>query len=453
VKPWLGRAVYAAATAVQGEYGVFRELERARSVHRMDAGMLRDRQAQRLAAVLDHALTTVPFYARHGLEAGSNPDPHKRLGQLPLLEKRVLQEEGAQLRASGYSGRTVTKSTGGSTGAPVQLVKNTDGIASEMATTWAALERYGVRLGDRSARFWGTPLTLRRRIRFRLADLAMNRIRFSAFDIDPPDLARYWERCLRFRPVWLYGYASLIHLFAEWIENAGHDGSRIGIKAVVGTSEPLNEMQRATVNRCFAAPVFDEYGCGEVGPIAYSCRLGSLHVMTDNVVLEVLDEESQPVPPGEAGEIVITDLTNYAMPLLRYRLGDRAIQGTGCECGLGFPVLQQVLGRIHDVVFTPRGRRWHGEKIDYLMSQVHGERGGFRQYQVIQRSESRLEVRLLTDEPIPDDLAATIREYVRDRLDGMEADVVRVSAIERSASGKIRVVRNDWLAESIQPHT
>jgi hypothetical protein len=111
-----------------------------------------------------------------------------------------------------------------------------------------------------------------------------------------------------------------------------------------------------------------------------------------------------------------------------------------------------VLGRIHDVVYTPAGRRWHGEKLDYLMSQLYGEFGGFRQYQVVQYSADALRFRLVADDEVSPELKQRIVDYVAERLDGMKADVVRVDRIERAASGKMRLVRNDWLPQSLQPH-
>jgi phenylacetate-CoA ligase len=452
--PALGRLAYTAATIALGEQRVFAYLREARGVRRLGTQALLDRQSSKLHELLTWLAREHPYYGTfvHARPSEGSVPALDRLHELPLLEKDVLQRDAERLITPDYKGRRISKSTGGSTGSPVRVVKDADGIAREMAASWAAMEDYGIGIGDRSVRFWGTPLKRSRRFRFWLTDMAMNRKRLSAFDLDPSDFERYWNTCRRFKPRWFYGYASLIHMFAEWIRDAGFDGKAIGLKAIVPTSEPLNPGQREVIRDVFGAQVFDEYGCGEVGAMAYACKLGRLHVVTENVVLEVLDEQLRPVEPGETGEVVVTDLTNHAMPLIRYRLGDRAVQGSTCECGNGFPVIERVLGRIHDVVYTPAGRRWHGEKIDYLMSQLYGEIGGFRQYQVVQDSASHLEIRLVTDDEIPNALKATIQDYVRDRLDGMTTTVVAVTRIERAASGKIRVVRNDWLPHGRQPH-
>lgn len=448
----LGRTIYRMATVVLGEGRVFRYLGEARIVRDLQAHARVERQSGKLRELLVWLSEHHPYYAQKLPESIASIDPMAALQSLPVLEKQTLQENGDILLTPGHRVRSITKSTGGSTGAPVRIIKDADGIAREMAATWAALESYGIRVGDRSARFWGTPLTFRRRLRFWLTDLAMNRIRLSAFDLEDEDFRAYWNRCKRFQPIWIYGYASLIHMFADWIERSGLDGSALGLRVVVPTSEPMNDHQRAQVARVFDAPVYDEYGCGEVGAIAYGCENGLLHVVTENLVVEIVDSDGRAVEPGEVGEVVVTDLTNRAMPLLRYRLGDRAVKGGPCGCGRGVPTIEKVLGRIHDVVFTPEGRRWHGEKIDYLMSQLYAEEGGFRQYQVVQESADTLRVCLVSEEGIPATLERKIKEYVADRLDGMHARVLRVDAIERASSGKIRLVRNDYLPGATQPH-
>lgn len=446
----LGLAAYCTATLALGQYRVFRHLRETRAAHWLPADKLEERQRVKLGRLLDWLREHNDYYGALLPDTTAQLNPMETLRTLPLLEQRTLQENGNALLTRGLRARLNRKSTGGSTGAPVTIIKDADGIAREMAGTWAAMEAYGLRVGDPAVRFWGTPLTARRRFRFLLSDIAMNRIRLSAFDLDEEDFRAYWRRTLRFRPVWMVGYASLLHMFAQWIASNGLDGSELGLRVVMPTSEPINDQQRAEVEAVFGVPTFDEYGAGEVGGIAYGCERGRLHVVTENVIVEVLDEHGNAVVPGEVGEIVVTDLTNRAMPLLRYRLGDRVTLAEGCDCGRDSQALENVLGRIHDVVYTPSGRRWHGEKIDYLMAQLFGEIGGFRQYQVIQENPDHLRVRLLTSDDISPVLQRRIEQYVADRLDGMSTEVERVESIERAPSGKIQVVKNDWLPQNRQ---
>lgn len=440
----LRELVFDIATSISGQHGWRSHYRTCKRLEAAGPKVVRDRQSQKLNDLLSFAADNVPHYqeALRTPRANDQQDPMAWLTDVPLLDKEVLQQHPERLHGR-LEGRTTIKSTGGSTGEPVALLKTAGGVAVERACTWFGLGWFGIAVGDPSVRFWGTPLTPPRRLRFKLADVAMNRIHVSAFALEESDLAEYYERIKRFQPHWFYGYATLIDLLAEWIEATGRDGTVLGLRAIVPTSEPLSEAQRERVTRVFGAPIQNEYGCGEVGAIAYECERGLLHTMTESVVVEVLTGDGRPAGPGEEGEVLVTDLNNYAMPLIRYRLGDQAVRGGDCKCGRPFPTLERVVGRVHDVVFTPAGKRWHGEKMDYLMSAVHQDVFPFRRYQVVQQETDLLEVRLVSEEPVPEAARRLIEEYVRDRLDGMRAHVRRVDRIERSPSGKLRLVKNE----------
>jgi phenylacetate-CoA ligase len=430
----------------RGESATWRLIEQKRTLERVGTKELAQHVEARLARMLHHAARNVPFYQRLWGEALllAEGGAFEMLSRLPFVSKRDLQDRAPEMRARGTLERVWTKTTGGSTAEPVTVWKNARGMAEERAATWAALAWSGLRPSDRVARFWSTPLTTASRRRFRFADIAMNRIRLSAFDLTDEDLAQHWRNCLEFRPSWLYGYSSMIDLLARWVEDHGEDGRALRLTAVIPTSEPLDDAQRERMTRVFGCTVQNEYGCGEVGAIAYDCERGLLHVMADNVVCEVLRDDGAPAASGETGELVLTDLTNFAMPLVRYRLGDRVEAGGVCSCGRSFPTLSRVVGRTYDEVFTPSGRRWNGWQMHYFLSTLMGQRGGFRQYQVIQNGPDTLEVRLVSDGDPSEPVVRAIESYVFEQLDGMRATVRRVDKIERSKSGKLQVVRNDW---------
>lgn len=450
MNPWLHRTlIYSPTLRWRGEHATWSMIDEKRALERLPSADLERHVAARLSRLLAHA-ADIPFYreAWHTPRRITTDNAFAVLGTLPFVSKRDLQERAAAMRAANIKEPLTKKSTGGSTAEPVAVWKNATGMAEERAATWAALAWSGLRPSYRVARFWSSPMNAAGSRRFRIADIVMNRIRLSAFEMDDDALRRHWKRCLRFQPAWLYGYTSMIDLFAAWIEEHGEDGRALGLQAVVPTSEPLYEAQRERIARVFDCTIQNEYGCGEVGAIAYECERGQLHVMADNVVCEVLAEDGSAVGPGDVGDIVITDLTNLAMPLIRYRLGDRAEVGDPCSCGRSFPTLRRVIGRAYDEVFTPSGRRWNGWQMHYFLSTLMGEQGGFRQYQVVQDGPDSLDVRLVADSEVPADVIATIQDFVREKLDGMVARVRRVGAVERSASGKLRVVRNDWLPQA-----
>lgn len=441
--------IYPVALALRGEtgmYGTLRELERLQWA---SADELRARQRRRLSGVLRQAARRVPLYGDRwpeGIEDVSERDALQALRRLPLLTKTDLQEWSNRLIAEDGPGRVSRKTTGGSTGQAVTVVKDSEALARERAASWLAYGWNGVEIGDRGARFWGSPTDLGGRwLRYAAADLAMNRIRFSAFAFSEDDLEGYWRTCLRARPDYFYGYVSMLAEFARHLKDRGHDGRRLELTSVITTSEALTPPQRDLLEEVFGAPVQNEYGCGEVGPVAYECPEGSLHVMSENVLLELLTEDGDVADAGESGEVVVTDLNNRAMPLVRYRLGDRAVRGEGCACGRGFPVLEGVWGRAYDFVRDGQGRRYHGEYFMYLFEDLRDRGAKIGKFRVTQRSEADLDVEVVAPSGLEPEHASFVEDRLERDMPGMRVTVRSVPAIERAPSGKTRVIRNPWL--------
>lgn len=444
LKRWVhAQLVYRAAVTLRGEQSVFARLGELRELQWESPEALLDRQATRLADLLSFARARSPFYRARSTFSGPvrADEALDVLRHLSPITKAELQEQFRAMLTDGGPRRVTRKTTGGSTGQAVTVIKDREATAAEMAASWLGYGWFGIRPGDRAARFWGHPNSVRRRLRFWGADVAMHRIRFSAFAFSPQDLDRYWQRCLSFRPAYFYGYVSMLEAFARHVAQRGHDGRRLGIRAIITTSEVLSSPQRTLLEDVFGARVQNEYGCGEVGPIAYECEDGALHVMSENLVVELLDPSGRSVRPGESGEVVVTDLNNRAMPLIRYRLGDFGIAGTAaCRCGRGFPVLQRIWGRAYDVVQDPTGRRYHGEFFMYMFEELRDRGVGVEQFQIEQTSSESLVVRVVSASPLDPARSNAIQRLLQDRLPSVQASVERVPSIARSSSGKLRLI-------------
>ncbi len=274
----------------------------------------------------------------------------------------------------------------------------------------------------------------------RLTDLICHRYRCSAFAFDEADLARYLRKLNRFRPTWFYGYVSMLSEFADYALQHP-ERWRLDLDCVVTTSEVLTEPVRQKLARAFRTRVFNEYGCGELGTIAHECEAGSLHLSDENMLVEILDGE-RVCDPGESGEIVVTELNNYAMPLIRYRTGDFGALGTGtCKCGRTLAVLEGLHGRAYDMVRTRRGQLFHGEFMIYIFEDIKRRQQGIKQFQVVQQDLDRFLVRIVPEQGYGPQIEREITEQIRGHVDP-EATVTfeLATAIERASSGKMRVI-------------
>jgi phenylacetate-CoA ligase len=176
--------------------------------------------------------------------------------------------------------------------------------------------------------------------------------------------------------------------------------SGLGLRALCLHSEPVSADERAHFEAVFGCPVRTNYYCNEVWAIAAECEHGRLHEFSDNVVLELLDENGEPVPDGTPGEVVVTGLSNYVQPFIRYRLGDVAVRSAGaaCPCGRALPVLERIEGRSDDVFVHPDGRRIHPSKITVAAKSpcfAHPGLQIFRDYQIAQTAPDRVVLRVV----------------------------------------------------------
>jgi phenylacetate-CoA ligase len=312
--------------------------------------------------------------------------------------------------------------------------------AAEQAASWRSYRWYGIEPGDRQARFWGTPLTGRASIRYRMIDFVLNRERFSAFAFRREDLREYFERLRVNRPTWVYGYVSMLVQFAAFCVDDGLPLAELGVSAVVTTSEVLTSRDRVFLAEAFGARVYNEYGCGEVGPILYECENGTLHLMAENLFVELLPAPTADCPA--ACRLILTDLHNRATPLVRYDIGDHVVPASPCACGRGLPAFSEVFGRAYDFVEAIDGTRFHGEFFLYHLEAARDAGVPVRQAQFVQDEPDHLLIRLVPARGYELSHGRALAAQVADNSGGrFRVDAVTAGEIPREPSGKLRLIQ------------
>lgn len=331
-------------------------------------------------------------YARLLKEAGWSGEPLRSmddLARLPVLGKQELADLAEAITLPRVAlGRYTTRMTGGSTGEPAVVYAPPLTSASSLAARMVCQGWYHINPGDRQIRLWGRRLDSGR-VRSALKDTVLNRIRLDSLALERGRLADTLDRIRHFGVEYLYGYASMIDLLATRIVESGISDPFPTAKAAISTSETLLPGQQARLQEILGCPVVNEYGCSEVDIITFQCPAGRQHVVASNVLVEV--ERFGDEPEGY-GQILVTDLHNTLMPVIRYRLGDLARLEQGrCDCGRGWPCLVELLGRSQgQYVRTPDGRLVHSQFLVYVIEDLVHRGMAIGRFTIIQERDFSL---------------------------------------------------------------
>jgi phenylacetate-CoA ligase len=405
---------------------------------------LKSIQRQKLARLLSFAIKNVPYY-RDKLARFVPPvaldTVETVLAQLAPLTKSDIRDHSRALVSEDLTNNVLlANSTSGSTGEALRFFTDSRSVAFRKAAALRSDSWTGWRLGERTVSLWGAPMdiTLSRTLRGNVHGWITGHRSLSSYDLSASRMDEYIKIVQTFQPKLLIGYPGPLEQFAMHCEERGETFP--SLKAIVSSAEMLWPYQREVIERAFRVRVYNRYGCREVGQVAAECAAhDGLHVSIDRVYLEVVDNEGQPCAPGQTGRILVTDLDNFGMPLIRYEIGDCAtwLAAGTCRCGRGFPRIQTIEGRTLEIVMTPDGRRIGGTFWTLLLR----SRPGLRQIQVVQEELGGVVVKFVPDANFnPLDLG-----YFEDRIrqycgHDFKVEFRQTDAIELTAGGKRRLV-------------
>lgn len=413
----------------------------------------REYQAERIASLLQISSACVPYYRKEWSALGITAqeisrDPLGTFARVPVLEKNALRAAPESFLREGLSPKSLTIChTSGSTGTPIKTYWNNKEFRRSLAlresrsTAWA-----GVSFSMPRATFSGRIVVPNAESRgpFHRYNLAERQVYFSAFHLTRANASIYAEAMRHHGTEWLTGYAVSSALLARQMIEEGL--KPLSLKAVITTSEKLTERMRGDMRAAYGCRAYEEYGTVEDAVFASECEDGSLHVSPDACLMEILRPDGSPASPGETGEVITTCLLRDCQPLIRYRVGDLARWSPrGCSCGRAMPVLEEVVGRIEDVVYGPDCRqmvRFHGIFTD----QPH-----VVEAQVIQEALDKLRILVVVTPDFGKVDIEGITMRVRQRLtDKMRVEVVPVPRLERNPAGKFKAVVSLLSSEVIE---
>ena len=360
------------------------------------------------------------------------------LAVLPLLDKATIRQHTDAMKHPQARG-LARFNTGGSSGEPLIFYIGKQRVSHDVAAKWRATRWWGVDIGDPEIVVWGSPIELGSQDRVRaLRDRLMRTQLLPAFEMSETRLDAFVARIREARPRMLFGYPSALSHIARHAEKRGQRMDDLVVRVAFVTSERLYDEQRADIQRVFGCPVANGYGGRDAGFIAHQCPAGGMHLTAEDVVVELIGRDGAPVPPGEAGEIVVTHLATRDFPFIRYRTGDVAVADERpCECGRGLPMLREIQGRTTDFVVAADGTVMHGLALIYVLRDLPAVAG----FRIVQESRDLTRVQVVPGPGYDKSTEQTIQHGLRARLgQNVRIDVEPVAQIEPERSGKYRFV-------------
>ena len=346
------KSIIGAALRMSG-YPAFKILRFLKSIEYKSPDELQKLQDEKLRALLLHAYKNVPYYNKILAEAGvvKNEDIIlENFHRIPVLTKEIMRREGKNLYSGDYKKRGwYYKTSGGSTGEPVTFIQDKKYEAWRLAARFLFNSWLGKDVGEPELQLWGSERDIlkgQESLSTRLRRWMFNKTLQNAYKMSQENMREYINQWSRLKPKQVWAYTDSMYKLSKFAKK--EQLQVYSPESIICTTANLLPEAREHIERTFGCKVFNQYGSREVGAIACECQTQEgLHIFSILQKLEILNTDGEPVKGEDIGEIIITNLHNYSMPLIRYKIGDTAcFLEKPCSCGRGFPLLKEVSGRV-----------------------------------------------------------------------------------------------------------
>lgn len=433
---------FSKAREYPGIHKIIAELKREAKVTPKNWTKFRD---QRLRRLLIFAQDNVPYYKKVFDQVGFDPVSASLPDEIefvpPLIKDLVREQLNSLLADTTDRSNIFENATGGSTGVPLKFYQDIHYQTVEVAIDAYVREWWGIRPYDRTALAWGADREFSElSLKERLYEIRQRTKSLNAFRMTDENLYEFCLMLTRWHPPYLMGYSSALETLAKCARDNGI--KNLAFKAIRSTAEVLFPRQRQLIEETLNGPVYNFYGSREVSNIAAECPEDNrLHLISTWRYVEIVDERGRRMPDGEFGNIAVTDLSNFAMPFIRYLNGDMArMAKEPCPCGRSSPVIEELLGRSADLIRTHRGDIIHGEFFTHLF---YG-RDDIKQFQIHQTSLDHLVLRYVPINHVPSEFIEKVLGKIREQVgEEVTVDIEACKEIPTPPSGKYRFTISD----------
>ena len=404
---------------------------------------IRKIQGKKITYLIKHAYETVPYYHRIFRKNKLNLNDIKSLtdlAKLPVLSRDKVRDEFDTLISRGYPKKKMKYGvTGGSTGEPTRFYTTKENRSWSTAARYLAWRWAGFEVGDKFAQVFGLHLDrpMFQSVWAKLEGKMKRRVSLDAYQMPEKTIEKFVQKMKKFKPKILYGTATSVANLAKFIEDRRIE--EFHLRSVIIDSMSLFEHEVEMIETVFGCKVWWNYHNRENGTFASECsEHKGYHLFSQNFVFDFISE-GEKIAPGEIGSIVVTDLTNYAMPFIRYEVGDMGVPSDDiCTCGRGLPLMRRLLGRTSEILVSATGEFMQNPfsgRLKYIIETLD-----IKQYQIVQETQTKIIVRIVPGKTYTSKDTKIIRKMMHSLMGDLEIEVELVDSIAKSKSGKRKVV-------------
>ncbi|WP_143512730.1 phenylacetate--CoA ligase family protein [Vreelandella utahensis] len=402
-------------------------------------------QEEKFVDLARHAIRTVPYYSRWASNNGINEcdiTGQTCIKRFPVISKDDIRKNPDDFISSDYRKKDLmTLSTSGTTGSPLKIWCDRRCRTYHYAFFSRLRSWFGISARSKRATLFGRVImkASQEKPPFWRYDIAQRNLIFSSYHLSEKNIHHYYKKLCDYNPEEIIGYPSSLYQIALYVLDS--EAEPLRPKLVICTAENLLDYQREAISKAFDAPTINQYGCTEMAFFASECEHGKMHFHPEHGIFEVLNERGLEVSKEE-GRLIATGLLNRAMPLIRYDTGDIisvSHESRSCNCGRSFPVIEEIEGRVDDLVYrldgTPVGR----------LDPIFKGGGSIIEAKVKQDKAGNIQVLVVPDHGFTKNEENRLQYELRKRVGAdTEIEILAVDTIEREKNGKFRAVVSEF---------
>lgn len=394
-------------------------------------------QLEQLKIIVEHSCKNVPFYKEYSKTHNIQINTLQDISKLPIIDKKIINNNYSSFISDIAKKPYSIAKTTGSTGVPFSFIKTREGESYKIASRLRAKNWFGVGRCDQVLKVSGIPpqnQNLKKRILEHIRFWATKKNEIFISEMTDDNIPTLVKKINKINPIAIIGLAGGVALLSTKLK--GNKQLICKPKAIFTNSESITPLQKKQIFDCFGLESRSDYAATE-GSIAHECEFGGLHLDMEECYAEIINIDEEGV-----GDLILSFLHSYDMPLLRYKIGDKAKWGESfCKCGRGLRLIDNVIGREVDVITLPNGKEYSSANINYVPSNLKYV-NNLSEYQLFQQTKNSILIKVVLNDKNDTQVVTELKEEFEKIFEECNVSVSICDSLERGKTGKLRIINS-----------